>query len=293
MLSGMNIFWMIFFGTFVVGSVFIYAFAPKVGPGLVARFRAEPLTHAEYQLEAVSDANTPQPEQPLRTLEHEEVSPALEGIFLAKANEQPGWGITSHRISYYKADGSYEGTVEGGILFDCVNTVTSSKGSMIECRFLEEGTGDLFLIGRRDAMFYTGTHKRLLRSKIQALKDYYALNGKIETRKTELLEKRSPHFTAARAAYEAFLKNVQEAKQLEQTRDKLTGVKRMELEDKLRELKLKEVGLKKTLDEANDKFAEWKKTHAADLPKPEDDTNIQEWMREKQRLAAALPGLAY
>ena len=298
----MKFFWKIFVVAFVVGSVGIYVAAPRVGPRLMGYFRgAEPLVEEEAFVVAVQELNTPAvtptPVAPPKAPDEGDVSPALEGVYPAKSNELPGWGVTSHRVSYYKADGSYAGTVEGGVLFDCVKTITSSKGAMVECRFLQEGMPEgSFLIGRKEAKFFTATHRKLSKARVQALKDYYALNGKIEVRRADILEenaKRNPHFAAARAAYEAFQKSVQEAKQLEQMRDKLTDAKRMELEDKLRELKLREGGLKKTLDEANEKFAAWKKAHAEDLPDPKDDPDIKRWTQEKRRLADALPGLVY
>ena len=239
----------------------------------------------------------PVPVAPPKVKEEEDESSALLGVYPANSKEQPGWGITSHKVSYYKADGSYAGTVEGGVLFDCTKTITSSKGTMVECRFLQEGMPDEpFLIGRKDAQFFTATHRKLSKSRIQALKDYYALNGKIEARRAEVLEKsaeRNPHLIAARASHEAYQKNIQEAKRLEQLRDKLTDTKRMELEDQLRELKLKEVVLKKTFEETQEKYVAWKKAHAAELPKPEDDADIKKWAQEKKRLADALPGLVH
>jgi len=300
----MKFFWKIFVVTSVVGSVVIYVAAPMVGPWLMAHFRGgEPPFEEEAAESQDMSVPTVAPEPlrpaitPPKTPEADDTSPALEGVYPAKSNEQPGWGVTSHRVSYYKADGSYAGTVEGGVLFDCIKTITSSKGAMVECRFLQEGmANEPFLIGRKEAQFFTASHRKLSKSRIQALKDYYALNGKIEVRRADILEenaKRNPHFAAARAAYEAFQKNVQEAKQLEQMRDKLTDAKRMELEDKLRELKLREGGLKKTLDEANEKFAAWKKAHAEELPDPKDDPDIKRWTQEKRRLADALPGLAH
>jgi acetyl/propionyl-CoA carboxylase alpha subunit len=234
---------------------------------------------------------------PMKTPEDDDMSPVLEGIYPAQSNEQPGWGVTSRKIPYYKADGTYVGTVEGGILFDCGKTHTSSRGAMIECTFLQEGIPhDTFFIGRKDAQFFTASYQKLSKSRTQALKGYYALSGKIEARRLELLEKganQNPHFASARVAHDTFQKHIQDAKQLELQRDKLEGTRRMELEDKLREMKMKESALKKTFEEAQDKFTAWKKTHADSLPQPENDKDIQEWTREKKRLAAALPGLAF
>jgi len=305
----MKFFWKIFVVTFVVGSVIIYVAAPMLGSRVMACFhRDEPSPDEMTPAVAVHEESirtTVAVSAPVRPAgasqkvqDTDDTSPALEGVYLAKPNEQPGWGVTSHRVSYYKMDGARMGTVEGGLLFDCEGTITSEeKGVMVKCRFLQEGLSDeLFLVGRKNAQFFTATHRKLSKARIQALKDYYALNGKIEARKAEMLEKnaeRNPYYADARVAYEAFQKRVQEAKQLEQMRDKLTDTKRMELEDQLRELKLKEVGLKKTLDEANEKFAAWKKAHAAELPQPENDADIKMWTQEKKRLADALPGLAY
>jgi len=303
----MKNFWMIYFVTFVVGSVTVYVVAPKAGPAVSAYLRgpspapgggAAPVAGQTENEQTAPKVEADRPaDVPVKTLDEDDMSPALEGIFLAKANEQPGWGITSHKISYYRADGSYVGSVDGGVLFDCANTVTSSKGTMVECRFLQEGmTTDAFLIGRKDATFFIGSHKKLSRARIRAMKDYYALNGKIEARKAELLEKgaaQNPHLAAARAAHEAYQKSIHEAARLEQMRARLADTERMELEDQLRELKLKEGPLKKTFEEAQDKFTAWKKAHAADLPQPENDADIQAWTQEKKRLAAALPGLAY
>ena len=303
----MNFFWVIFSVVFIAGSVGIYVAAPVAGPRVVAYFRSE-VPSAGDALPAVpagagnAQDEAPEPVAPaaevaLRTLDDGEVSPALEGVFLARASEQPGWGVTSHKTPCYKADGAYAGTVEGGLLFDCAGSYTSSKGSMVECRFLkDEGAGDAVFIGRKDALFFTESHRKLSKARIRAMADYYTLNGKIEVRRAELLEKgagQNPYFAAARAAHEAFQKNIQEAKRLEQSRDTLTGTKRMALEDQLRELKLKEVALKKTFEEKQDAFLAWKTAHADELPKPEDDADIQAWTREKKRLAAALPGLAY
>lgn len=299
---------MIFVVTSVVGSVVIYVTAPMVGPRVMTCFREagpppdEPPPFLgkvpEEKVQALTEVSAPaHPDStPPKTSGADDTSPALEGVYIARPGEPSGWGVTSHKISYYKADGSYVGTLEGGILFDCESTITTEKkGQMAKCRFLHEGMPDeLFLIGRKDAMFYTGTHKSLSKARIQALKEYYALNGKIEARRSEILENgasQNPYFADARAAYETFQKSVQEAKRLEQLRDKLTDVKRMDLEDQLRELKMKEVGLKKTLDETNEKFAAWKKAHAAELPKPEDDADIKKWTQGKNQLVAALRGL--
>ena len=300
---------MIFLVAFVVGSVVIYSAAPVVAPWVVAYFRGEeePVPEGVAVVASAQDgeargaSEVSAPARPAvaaqRAAEADDVSPALEGVYLARANEQPGWGVTSHRVSYYKADGSYAGTVEGGVLFDCARTITSSKGAMVECRFLGEGVPEgLFLVGRKDAQFFTASHERLSKARIRALKDYYALNGKIEARRAEVLESgaaRSPHFAAARAAHEAYQKHIQEARRLEQMRDRLADGERMRLEDQLRELKLKEVVLKKTFEEAQEKYTAWKKAHADELPKPEDDADIKRWAQEKRQLAAALPGLAY
>ena len=89
---------MIFAVVFVAGSVVVYVAAPVVGPRVVAHFRVEsPLVEEASPSDSVEVQDAARSAAPVtvKTLDDEEVSPALEGVFLARASEQPGWGITS------------------------------------------------------------------------------------------------------------------------------------------------------------------------------------------------------
>jgi hypothetical protein len=215
---------------------------------------------------------------------------------LAATGDRPGWGVTSQRTTYYKLDGTRQGALPGGMLFDVARAHQSSKGAMLECTFLHNGvTNGPFLVSRRDVRLYTASYEKLSARQVEALKSYYALSGKVGVRKNELLQasaSKNPHFAAANAAYQAYLVNVSKAKELADKRGTATELDKARLEDQLRELKVAEVKLKADLDAANAKFREWKLQHANEIAKPENDPDIRRWTAEMETLRKKVPGLA-
>lgn len=224
------------------------------------------------------------------------VSPALEGIYYARASEQPGWGVTHQKTPYYSGKGTYLGTIDSGEILTCLKgKLVSSKGDLLECQ-LRGSTNAPLLIARKDAHFFTGDYNKLAAKQIQMLASYYQLNGKIADRRRKLLEdgaSMNPHFQSSRAAYVALTKNIDEAKLLQQQLATATDSKKMALDEQLRALKVKETGLKKEFEETQKNFVEWRTKHAAQLPNPETDPTMKTWMAEKQKMIAALPGLAF
>ncbi len=224
------------------------------------------------------------------------VSPALEGIYYARASEHPGWGITHQKTVYYNGKGVYLGTIPSGEILKCLKgKLSSSKGDLIECQPLSSTNAPL-LIARKDAHFFTGDYNKLATKQVEMLITYYQLNGKIAERRRKLLDEGAnlnPHFQASRAAYSELTKNIEDAKQLQQQISGATGQKKIQLDEQLRALKVKETGLKISFEENQKSFVAWKKQHASQLPNPETDPTIQSWHTDKQKLLAALPGLAF
>ena len=224
------------------------------------------------------------------------VSPALEGIYYARASEHPGWGVTHQKTSFYNEKGVYRGTLDSGEILNCLKIkIASSKGDLLECQ-LRSSTNAPLLIARKDAHFFTGDYNKLVAKQIQMLASYYQLNGKIAERRHKLLEdgaNLNPHFQASRAAYQVLIKNIEEAKLLQQQLATATDSKKMALDEALRALKVKETGLKKAFEEIQRSFVEWKTKHASQLPNPETDPTIKKWIEERQNMVSALPGLAF
>jgi hypothetical protein len=224
------------------------------------------------------------------------VSPALEGIFYARSSELPGWGVTHQKTPYYNDKGSHLGAIESGEILNCVKgKIISSKGELLECQ-LRKSTNTVLFVARKDAHFFTGDYNKLAPKQIQMLASYYQFNGKIAERRRKLLEDGAtlnPHFQASRAAYQALIKNIEEAKLLQQQQATATDSKKMALDEALRALKIKEVGLRKTFDELQRNFIEWKTQHASQLSNPETDPTLKTWIAEKQKLLEGLPGLAF
>jgi hypothetical protein len=224
------------------------------------------------------------------------VSPALEGIYYARASEHPGWGVTHQKTSFYNEKGVYRGTLDSGEILTCLKgKVVSSKGDLLECQ-LRNSTNAPLHIARKDVHCFTGDYNKLAAKQIQMLSAYYQLNGKIAERRRKLLEDGAalnPHFQASKTAYQALISNIEEAKLLQQQLATATDSKKMALDESLRALKVKETGLKKAFEEIQKSFVEWKAKHASQLPNPETDPVIKKWNAEKQNMVSALPGLAF
>ena len=224
------------------------------------------------------------------------VSPALEGIYYARANEHPGWGVTYQKTLYYNEKGTCLGTIDSGEILNCLTgKIASSKGALLECQPRGSTNAPLF-VTRKDVHFFTGDYNKLAAKQIQMLVSYYQLTSKIAERRRKILEdgaSLNPHFQASRAAYIALTKNIEEAKLLQQQQATATDSKKMALDEALRALKIKETGLRKTFDEIQNSFVEWKRQHASQIPNPETDATIKIWTAEKQKLIAGLPGLAF
>ncbi len=310
--AAMKRFWLVYLLCIVAGTAVVYWTAPLARP-YVARWRG---AEGSADATARTDGSTagrpaePRDEAALRDVSprsqpeqsaapagaDEEAPPALLGIYRAATGDTPTWGVTGQRTTYYKLDGTRQGAVPGGVLFDVSRARQSSKGAMIECTFLHNGaTNGPFLVSRKDVNLYTASHTKLSQRQLDALKTYYALNGKIGARKQELLQAsaaKNPHFAGANAAYQRYLAHVNKAKELTERRDTVTGPERSQLEDQLREMKVAEVRLKAELEAANQKFREWKEQHAGEIAKPEQDPEIKRWSAEMADLRKAVPGLA-
>lgn len=224
-------------------------------------------------------------------------APALNGVFVASTREIPTWGITIKTIPYYKVDGSNQGALPPGTLLLCKSQHSSSRGDMVECMVRRDNrdTGP-FLIARKEALFLSGRPDALSQRQLAVLTHYYALVSSIEARKKELIESDAavnPHVPAARRAYEAYMKNLDEAKRIAAARDAAQGLIRSQHEEKLGRLKFEATRLKAELDKAQEKLREWKKKNPDKVSNPDKDPTILALLQQQKSLASKIPGLAY
>jgi hypothetical protein len=308
----MKLFWIPFIIIFTSGSVALYHYAPMCSATVVPLvpnwMKPQDPTLASTTLITNRVVGTIIPKDPAhkpppkkkQVLPEDEsfVSPALEGVFYARASEHPGWGITYQKTTYYNSKGAYQGLIAGGTLLNCLKEkLTSSKGELLECQPDSAiKTNSPIFIARKDAHFFTGDYNKLVVKQLEMLKDYYLLNGKISDRRKKLMEDGAtlnPHFLASRAAYVALTENIEEASALQKKLATATDSKKMALDEALRALKIKETKLKATFEEEQKKFVEWKKAHANEIPNPDMDSMIKTWDAEKKKMIAALPGLAF
>ena len=298
----MRNFWLIYLITAAAATVGVYVAAPMARPLVPNALKRAPVVADSRQPADAKAADrstaAPSPVAPMSQVEEvDELPPALHGIYLARSNEKPGWGITRHAISYYLPNGTRVGQVDGGVLFDFQNTRTSSKGNMVECILHGENIpATPMLVNTADVLLFTGDYRKLSPVQLAALNQYYALSGKIAARKKELLQEsaqKNPFFATYQASYNTLTRHTEQAKELTAQRDKAMDSERMRIEDKLREMKLAEIQIRKDYDAIHQKFRAWKDQHANELTKPENDASIQQWMQQQTDLLPRVPGLAY
>ena len=224
-------------------------------------------------------------------------APALNGVFVASAREIPTWGITVKTIPYYKVDGANQGALPPGTLLICKSQHTSSRGNVVECLVRRDGhDSGPYLVSRTEALFVSGPLEALSKRQQAVLIQYYALVSSIEARKKELIEKDAainPHVPAARRAYEAYMKNLDEAKRVAAARDAAQGFIRTQHEEKLGRLKFDATRLKAELDKAQEKLRDWKVKNPDKVSNPDKDPAILALLQQQKALASKIPGLAY
>lgn len=297
----MRYFWPIYLITAAVGTAGVYIAAPLARPHIPDALKRIASTDSDQQPSETPPARVTTPQLPPASANQDaaldELPPALHGIYLARSNEKPGWGITRHQASYYLPNGTRVGQVNGGIVFDFQNTRTSSKGNMVECVLHEESIpATPMLVNTADVLLFTGDYRKLSSSQLSDLKLYYTLSSKIAARKKELLQEaaqKNPFFTKYQASYNTLMAQVERAKELTAQRDKALDRDRMRIEEKLHEMKVSEVQLRKEYDEIHQKFRAWKDQHANELAKPDDDPSIKQWAQQQSDLIPRVPGLAY
>lgn len=306
----MKLFWIPFIVILLSGTATIYYYAPTcsatVMPYVPNWMKPQDPTLISTTITTNKVVGTILPKEPVQkdppkkteVLPEDDsfVSPALEGIYYARSNEHPGWGVTYQETAFYNEKGAYLGVIPSGEILNCLKgKLASSKGDLIECQ-RSSSTNAPLLIARKDAYFFTGDYNKLAAKQVQMLATYYQLNGKITERRRKLLDEGAnlnPHFQATRTALVALTQNIEAAKQLQQQLAGATGPKKMALDEQLRALKVKETGLKITFDETQKSFVAWKKQHLSELPNPETDPTIKAWYADKQKLISSLPGLAF
>ncbi len=308
----MRFFWPLYLFAAVVGTVGVYYIAPIARPYVPEFLKLQ--LHAEQEEGSRSAADLPAIEQPFlqestttaptsttrpapKSDEDDELPPILNGIHLAQKSDKREWGITHQAANYYAANGTRLGAIEAGTLVQYCGTQASSKGAMVECLLKSTNVAvDPVLISAADLYIFTGDYRKLSTRQLTDLKTYYALSGKIAQRKKELLQisaSRNPYFQEYQARHKQLMDHIEKAKVLAKERDKTTSGNHIEIEDQLRSMKHQESQLNRHYQEIHEKFRAWKDAHAAELPQPDKDSAIVQWVAEKSELFTRIPGLAY
>ena len=224
-------------------------------------------------------------------------SPAYLGVYVAKKNDPSTWGIVMKETPYYTENGTSQGKVKGGELFHFKKIVSSSKGDMAACLFVnrKENAETVYLIKKGDALLFTGEYKKLHPKQLDALQRYYLLRGQVAAKRDAILvnaAEKNPHFREYQRLYKEYTALVEEAKKLEQVQNQSTGMAREKAMDQLRALRLKEAPISKQYAEIRQKYNEWKSANVDVDKLVNRNIDIVRWRSEMDTLRSTIPGLA-
>lgn len=223
--------------------------------------------------------------------------PSFLGIYVAKKNEPSTWGIIIKETPFYTGKGENQGTVKGGELFRFTKTITSSKGEMAVCQFVnrKEDAETAYLVKKADALLFTGDYTKLHSTQLAALQRYYLLRGQVAAKREVILlnaAEKNPYFREYQRLYKAYTVLAEEAKKLEERQNATTGMEREKAMEALRVLKVKEAPISKEYAEIRKKYNDWKAANIDIEKLTNKNIDIMRWRAEMNELRGTIPGLA-
>ena len=284
----------IYLSTALISTAAVYWIAPRFASEEEPEAVQEPAAPSSDRTETPSSAKTERGNSSASDTFFE--PPAYLGICVAKKNEASTWGIVMKETPYYAENGTSQGKMKGGELFHFKKIVSSSKGDMAVCQFVnrKENAETLYLIKKGDALLFTGEYKKLHPKQLDALQRYYLLRGQVAAKRDLILvnaAEKNPHFREYQRLYKEYTALVEEAKKLEQIQNQSTGLAREKAMDQLRALRVKEAPISKQYAEIRQKYNEWK-TANVDVDKLVNrNIDIVRWRSEMDALRDTIPGL--
>lgn len=213
---------------------------------------------------------------------------------LAKTGDTASWGITCDVLPYYDTKGSKLGLIPGGVVVQCleyreiqgINCLRVTTKEPAVDRTLRESS---FLLLPESIVLLTGRPESLSEQQLTALRVFYTLEGRIRKRAQEVfreLNPGNPYKQEYVEANRAFSELIEEVKGLIKNRDAATGSEKIQLEDRLRELRYKQSDAKRKLLDVQKRYRLWKERNpeaaAVKQFNPDQDAQIAA-LREEQR----------
>jgi hypothetical protein len=205
------------------------------------------------------------------------------------------WGVTVKNAPFFERDGRRRPEeIDGGTLVEQIGSTTSSKGEMALCRIARgRSWAGPYLIATADLLRYEGTREQVDAAKMQELRQYFALNARLEARKLALLKAAvdaNPHGPDLRRAQKAYKEAEKRAQELTSFRDRAIGAERARLADELRRMQVEVASMRERVETLNRRYKEWKSTHG--VPAAVDPARDAVIRGLESEMAALRPGLA-
>lgn len=222
---------------------------------------------------------------------------------LAKTGDTASWGITCDVLPYYDTKGSKIGLIPGGVVVQCleyreiqgINCLRVTTKEPAVDRTLRESS---FLLLPESLVLMTGRPENLGEQQLTALRAFYTLEGRIRKRAQEMFRELNPGNPYKQEYVEAnrvFTELLEEVKQLIKNRDAATGSEKIQLEDRLRELRYKQNDARSRLLDVQKRYRAWKERNpeaaAVKQFNPNQDEQIATMREEQQKYRGDLGNL--
>ncbi|MBR4171050.1 MAG: hypothetical protein IKR48_05310 [Kiritimatiellae bacterium] len=290
----MKFFWPVYLSVAVVGSAAIFFLAPKLG------WQRESVAEQGPERITVS-ANLPT-DVTRRTASGSDALPHVTGqdpislgIFLARPNQNPEWGITARETIRYSARGKNLGPIPAATIFRFHKKIKSEDGNqLVSCSIIPGNPSETSLVALASTRLFVGDPNRLSAKHRETMLAYYRLAGQIARRKEDLAREaaaKNPFFVAWSQARKNLRQHQAESRQLTAQRERASGDASMKLTEKLQKRRYDQAALEQKERAAYAQYADWKKKHPEATPDAEKDPKVEALRKQMTALEPTITGL--
>ncbi len=195
------------------------------------------------------------------------------------------WGVLSKVTQIKGLDGKKIGNVAGGRFFLIERFEMHSGDLMLIGNFTPKKLNQSVQVSAKDVICFTGMPDDLSEKQKSSLRMYYQLNGEADTLKQQLLvreAKKNPYTVKTAAA-------------LEKLNAKTAAVRNISKDDAdaNRKATYEIAQLRNAVAELNQKAKKWKADHASSFSNPERAPAYLKILKERDKYAKDIPGLAF
>ena len=297
----MKFFWPVYLTVAVTGTAVIYFLAPKLGwqresageqdpPRITVSANLPTNGMNRVVSGTVAASATPDALPPVAGQD-----PISLGIFPARPNQTPDWGITVRDTVRYSVRGKNLGLIPAATIFRFHKKIKSEDGSqLVSCSLNLNQPSETSLVAFASTRLFVGDPNRLSAKQRETMSAYYRLAGQIASRKEELAREsaaKNPFFTAWSQARKNLRQHQAESRRLTAERDRASGDASMKLTGTLQKRRYDQASLEQKERAAYAQYTDWRKKHPEATLDAEKDPKVQSWRKQMSVLEPTITGL--